>query len=347
MKTIFGLEWPVATSLDVILTLLFFILIGFFFLLYRHYQIIKKRQELLEQNFILKVRQIGLTRSQSQALSDIMALVPEKNRNRLFTDPLLFESALSKHPDVITGADETAEKREARCKNIAVMHEKLYHNTAYQRPLDALSEIADDTAACLSVADAPPLIAKLSGKEGNTLRLTLFGMADAAEIAGKQASFYFFRAGDAEYRFESIISPAEGQIVSTPIPETFTRGTDVRHPYVETDIPCLMTVQPLRNPASAVEPAEEQHEEQIETIGASVTRLNEHEVVVRFARPLAFNRHYTIELEINEFKIRSELRMMSGGSPYETGPHFLTFKFVDLSPIAGDILRKYVAERLG
>ncbi len=345
MKTIFGLEWPVATSLDIILTFLFFVLILFFFLLYRHYQVLKKRQALLEQNFILKVRQLGLTRSQSQALSDIMALVPEKNRNLLFTDPLLFESALSKRPGVITGEDEAADKQEARCKNISVMYEKLYHHAAYQNPLDTLGEIPAGTAVCITGVDIPPMFAKVAGKEGQSLRLEGFGTADPALIAGKQASFYFFRAGDAEYRFESIISSVEGQVISTPVPETFTRGTDVRHPYVETDIPCLITVRPLRNPASAAEPAEQ--EEEPETIGASIMRLNEHEVVVRFARPLAFNMHYTVEFEINDFKIRSEVRMMSGGSPYESGPHFLAFKFVDISAIAADILKKFVAERLG
>jgi len=97
----------------------------------------------------------------------------------------------------------------------------------------------------------------------------------------------------------------------------------------------------------SLEEGESMEVEQIETIAAAIARLNEHEAVIRFARPLAFNMLYTIEFEIDEFKIRSEVKMMSGGPPYETGPHFLTFKFVDLSVMARDMLKKYVAGRLG
>ena len=127
MKTVLGLEWPVADTIDIALIFVFILLVLLFFGLMMYYLNQKKKQAQEQQYFLYKTKQLGLTTAQTKMLNSIIVMISLRNLRRMLTESALFESAIKSFLEYLTRKGETGESLQPVCRDLAITHEKLYH----------------------------------------------------------------------------------------------------------------------------------------------------------------------------------------------------------------------------
>ena len=145
--------------------------------------------------------------------------------------------------------------------------------------------------------------AKLIEKSDSNILLQLFrNIKNLPELKfGEIYEFYLWRSGDAEYIFKAkVVSYDNGRVI-IDTPSEFTRGKEVRRPYIDVSIPCELYL-----------PEELKVEgESYESITGIIHKLNEYEVVIRLAQKLDYRINYILNFKLDEFKVNTSIHLMS------------------------------------
>ena len=209
MKTIFGVEWPVADTLEVTLVLLFLLVVGLFFFLMWYYLNLKKKQAQEQQYFLYKTKQLGLTAAQTKMLNSIIVMISLRDLRRMLTESSLFESSIESFFEYLDRKGETGESLLPVCRDIVITHEKIYHAATYRKPLDSIREIEKNTLLYFHDDQNRCFIGKVTGAEEQAISLRLLhSHKDNPLPAGSGVDVLIWRTGDAEYTFKTVVVEA-------------------------------------------------------------------------------------------------------------------------------------------
>ncbi len=341
--TVFGVRWRVAPLWEVGLTLLVILLVIAFFALLKYNQYLKLKKLSLEQIFIYKARQRGLTGYQIRILQHIVALSKLSSPEIIFINKALFETGLVKFLQYIAKLKEPPDDLKDIFKDIVITFERIYNPVEYQQPLDSLEDISTDTLVCGYSSTGRTFLAKIMLIAEDTIHCRYFRKSGQLpdEIITEPVSIFFFRNGDAEYSFESEITAIQENTILLKKPEVIKRGKEVHHPYIQTLIPC--SIQKKKDDKE--EEAIIQHDHS-GPVNGTIERINEFEAVVRVETTLQYQNEYTLFFTLENFKIEIVSKILASRTITKEKIIYYTFKFIEMSEAAGNVISKYVKERL-
>ena len=342
MKTIFGVEWPIPDIIGISLTLLFLLLILGFYLLFRYNQSLQSKKSQAQQLFLFKTRQLGLSNFQVRMLNGIVDTLRLADPMKIMEGPELFESAIGSFLTLLSEKHEKGESLAPICQDLIITYEKLYHPTAFRRPLERISDIEDRQLLYLTTRDETVFIGKLIKKEDSRFVLQVFRSPQRIVTIreGEPLTVFLWRAGDAEYTFNSKLLAVGPNTVEIEVPQEFDRGKEVRHPFVDVIIPCIIT--------ELIAAQEGQREEQrtpVEMNGI-IYKLHADELIMRIPRKLDYNKTYVISFTLADFKMRITAIIIAERTIHEENVYYNTFRFIEISDAAKAILKKYISEHL-
>lgn len=341
--TVFGVRWRVAPLWEVGLTLLVILLVIAFFALLKYNQYLKLKKSSLEQIFIYKARQRGLTGYQVRILQHIVALSKLSSPEIIFINKALFETGLVKFLQYIAKLKEPPEDLKDIFKDIVITYERIYNPVEYQQPLDSIEDISTDTLVCGYSSTGRAFLAKIMLIAEDAIHCRYFRKPGQLpdEIITEPVSIFFFRNGDAEYSFESEIIAIKENTIILKKPEVIKRGKEVHHPYIQTLIPC--TIQKKKEEKE--EEAIIQHDD-TGPVNGTIERINEFEAVIRVETTLQYQNEYTLFFTLENFKIEIVSKILASRTITKEKIIYYTFKFIEMSEAARNVISKYVKERL-
>lgn len=339
VDTVFGIKWRDALApLDVILIVIIVVLALSLYILFKYS--IKMKEEALKANllFQFKIKKYGFTGLQRRIINHIVELQKLKDKQLIFSNPELFEASIGNILTYMKGVMEDGESLVNVCKDLIITYEKLYHYTQVRKPIDRISDISPGVLLYFYLDPSIVYVGKLVRNEETTMTLQVFrshSILPEIEI-GENYNFYFWRAGDAEYIFNSKVILYELRQVTIKTPSEFTRGKEVRRPYIDVLLQCsLVLTDPLYHTTGLGEP---------EPIASTILKMNEHEVVMRQTEKLDFKYSYTINFEIDEFKVKAIVNVIADKTIVEGNIHYYTCKIEEISEAAKEVLHKYLRD---
>jgi len=342
--TVFGVRWRVAPLWEVGLTLFVILLVIAFFALLRYHQYLKLKKSSLEQLFIYKARQRGLTGYQVRILQHIVTLSKLSSPEIIFINKALFENGLVKFLQYIAKSKEVTEDLKDIFKDIVITFEKIYNPTEYQEPLNSIDEISADTLVCGYSNTGRAFLAKIMLITEDAIHCRYFRKPGelSDEIITELVTIFLFRNGDAEYSFETEITAIQENTIIVKKPEAIKRGKEVHHPFIQTLIPCSIQ---RKKEDKEEEEAIIQHDGN-EPVNGTIERLNEFEAVVRVEKTLQYQNEYTLFFTLENFKIEIVSKILASRTITKEKIIYYTFKFIEMSEAAQNVISKYVKERL-
>lgn len=332
-KTVFGLIWPAADTRDILLILLVILLLFLFFILLRAYLKANKNLSHEYQYMLFKAKSKGLTNFQYRILSGMTDMLHLKKPSYIITNPELYERSIGRFIRFLTSKEEDEHSLIKIFKDIVITYEKMYKDIKHKRPLESLEQLEAGHLLFFYTDTLEMYMGKILSTQIEKIDLQLFRRQ--SELKNMQEDelihCYLWRPGDAEYLFDSKILSIENAAVSIARPETFTRGEEVRLPYVNVIIPCTLTYQ--------------QDEEPV-TIEETIYKLGEQEIVIHSTHELQYRVMYTVSFAVADFTISSPLVMLSDKTVHEKGVSYYTFKMTELSDPARQVIRSYIYEHI-
>lgn len=342
--TVFGVRWRVAPLWEVGLTLFVILLVITFFALLRYHQYLKLKKSSLEQLFIYKARQRGLTGYQVRILQHIVTVSKLSSPEIIFINKALFENGLVKFLQYIAKSKEVTEDLKDIFKDIVITFEKIYNPIEYQEPLNSIDEISADTLVCGYSNSGRAFLAKMMLIAEDAIHCRYFRKPGELpdEIITEPVTIFLFRNGDAEYSFETEITAIQENTIILKKPEAIKRGKEVHHPFIQTLIPCSIQ---KKMTDKEVEEAIIQHDDG-EPVNGTIERLNEFEAVVRIEKTLQYQYEYTLFFTLENFRIEIVSKILASRTITKEKIIYYTFKFIEMSEAAQNVISKYVKERL-
>jgi len=340
--TVWGVKWRIAPVWEVLLGIVIIGLIIAFFGLLRYYQTLKKKKASAYQLFLFKTKQKGLTNFQSKILHSMADMLNLPRPEQIFNNPGLFESAIGNFMPYLMNSEETKDSLESICHDLIITYEKVYHAAQFKEPLADLHSLELDTLLYFKTEEDNVAIGKVDTITTDSINIVFFRKPKdiMTRFMDRDIDVYFWRSGDAEYSFTSHVNNIEGNIINIPIPETFNRGKEVRHPYVEVIIPCV--ISEISDTDSKAGTGKEQPGE----INGTLNRLNEYEAVVRINQELDYNIEYSLKFKMSDFKIDIVCQLLSDRTIAEEEIYYVTFKLLRMSEPARNIIKQYISEHL-
>ena len=77
-----------------------------------------------------------------------------------------------------------------------------------------------------------------------------------------------------------------------------------------------------------------------------IYKLNENEIVARVSQEIDFKRDYMVSFQVANFNVKARSAVIADRTIHEENIHYYAFKFIEVSPVAQNILKSYVTERL-
>ncbi len=284
----------------------------------------------------LKFSQFDLNLQQSRILRKMITLCRPETPEEIFKDPLLFETSVNFLLADELNLDERAEPLEAICKNIIMAYEKIYHHSDVRQPLALLTEIEENRLIYLTSDTGDSYIGKITGRDAGVFRINLLGSTGAGEglAAEKTVRAYIWRSGDSGYYFNPEIIRVQNSFVDISIPEKFDREPEPLHVFVDTIIPCTLSVP---SPDG---------EHDGETVNGVIFKLNEYEVIIRTPTRLDYQKKYQVSFKLSDFKIKAEGQMIRFRFVAENRVYHYNCKFTEISGAARTIIRNHMVESL-
>jgi hypothetical protein len=339
METVWGVKWPIPSSFELFIIILVFFLVILFLVLFRYNLYFKRQKMHAQQLFLFKTKQLGLTNFQIKILNGLANTLKLKESINLLRNPDLFESSLGKFLSFLREQEEHEESLHSISIDIIKTYEKLYHPESNKKPLDRIQDLEVDILTCFFTEEREAYIGRVLEKDEKSISLKIFGSPDLLqESIDEPIKVYLWRKGDAEYTFDSKIINIENEMIYIELPEKFTRGEEVRHPYVDTIIPCTVS--------NLLSQGETERKDESEKTNGTIYKLNEFESVLRLSSKLDYEKSYALEFELSDFKMNISSKVISDRTITEEHISYYTFRFIDMSEPAKNILTGYIKEHL-
>ncbi len=343
MKTVFGFEWRIAEYPELIIAFFVFCLVVGFYILLRYNNSLQLKKIQSDQLFLFKTKQMGLTGFQQKVLNGIINTLRLGDPVRILDNPGLFESAIANFLLYLQNRQEKPDTLPSICKDIIITYEKLYHPTMFKNPLDSIDNMENDLLLYIETANGSIFIGKIQNIDGNRISLKLFRNPKTIVNAepGTPVNVFLWRAGDAEYGFQSALLSIGTATIEIETPKEFVRGKEVRHPYVDVIIPCTISEYSKSVPEETRNPKKEPPE-----MNAIIYKLHDDELVVRMSRKLDYNKTYNLNFVLADFKVRVVAIIISDRTLQEENVFYFTFRYTEITEAAKSIIKKYVSEHL-
>ena len=335
VDTIFGIKWrDAASSTEITVAILVIVLAIIAYSLYKYNLKLKDRIIHARLLFQFKIKQFGLTGLQRRIVNHIIENRKLKNPQIIFKNPDLFEESIGEILVHLKSGAEDGESLVNICKDIIITYEKLYHHISARKPIEQISDIEGGVLLYFYLNPSVVYVGKLVEKGASKMTLRLFRNfknLPEIEIDGIY-DFFFWRSGDAEYIFKTKIISYNDDRVVIDMPSEFTRGKEVRRPYIDVLIACVFS---LPEELKSVD-------EHTETISGAILKLNEHELVIRLAQKLDYRIIYTLNFKIDEFKVNATIQLIADKTITEGETHYYTCKIIEISEAAKIVLHKLI-----
>lgn len=326
---------------EVMLTMFVIALIIVFFALLKYNQHLKLKKSSIEQLFIYKARQKGLSGYQVRILTHIVTLIKLNSPEIIFINRSLFESGLIKFIQYIANVKEPFADLKDIFKDIIITYERVYNSSEYQQPLGTIDDLTSDTMIAGYSQSGRNFLAKIMLITDDALHCKYFRKPGQLpnEIVEEPVSIQFFRCGDAEYSFDSEISGVKDTIIIINKPTIIKRGKEVHHPFIQTLIPVTiehkidMDDAPIQAPEATL-------------LHGTIERLNEFEAVVRTEYILRYQNEYILIFTLDNFKIEISSTIIASNIAAKEKLSYYTFKLIEMSDAARNVINKYVRARL-
>jgi len=342
MDTIFGFRWRIADYSEILIALLVVVVAIAFFILLRYNQHLKNKKIQAEQLFLFKIKQLGLTNFQVKILDGIIHTLNLADAGLILEDPGLFESAIARFLAYLKSRGEKVDSLSSICRDLIITYEKLYNHSTFKTPLQSIQEMEAGRLLYITTSTNCTFIGKISTIEEGKLTLAIFRSARDINIPEEaDADAFIWRTGDAEYSFKTRILSVTGNTVTILLPEEFSRGKEVRHPYIDTIIPCTISPAP-----SAQAEASKTGKSDGEPLSAVIHKIHQDELIVRTSRKLDYRQSYIISFVMSDFKMRITAVVIADRTIQEENVLYLTFRYTEISEAARSILRTYIQDHL-
>ena len=347
MKTLFGIEvlfgptdsWPTPEPLEIIIGSIIITLLLSILFLVRYNAILKNRQSQAHQLFLFKARQLGLSNYQFKIINGLVNNSSIRDPNTIFTNPEIFENSIGIFLDYLKKRNEEAEALVNIGKDIIITYEKLFHHATYRKPINSIAEIDENSLICLINSNNEIIIGKTKANNDTGIFIQIFRkIAQIQHIVNKDLKAYLWRSGDAEYTFKTRIINYDNNLFQLELPIEFERGKEVRLPYIEVMLPCTIMSESGSNDTP--------EDSNSKTIAGNIFKINESEAVVRISQSLDYKTNYYLAFEIDSFNIKINTKLLAERTFLEQGIHYYTFKFLEISEVAENILKKYIKTHL-
>ncbi len=329
---IFGITWPGpgVFGIAIVLSMLLLGLIVYIILLYLKAK--EKEKAHNYQLFLFQVKRKGLNNFQIKILNNMAAYLKLKSPTTLIKDANLFESILSGFSDYLKRNSLNIEENESICKELIIIHEKLYRQKAQYQSLQSMEEIEDGQLIHIEGPEENSYIGKISGRGKNILAVKLISnKKDFKNFKeGMALKITIIRVNDGEYLAETTCKGIEEDNILIAMTDNLKRIREFRHQYISTMIPA--TIIPER-------PSEDVQEEKIE---GTIFRLNEFECEIRTDIVLNYNTKYTIFFEIPDFSFKIVSHLVASRTVENGKIYYSTMKFFEMSKAASSVLKKFI-----
>jgi hypothetical protein len=336
VDTVFGIKWRDAiSSNEIYMIVLVFILVIIAYSLYKYN--LKLNERLLHARllFQFKIKQFGLTGLQRRIVNHIVETRKLKNPQDIFKNPVLFEECIGEILSYLKSGAEDGESLVSIFKNLIITYEKLYHHIIIRKPVEKISDIEDGVLLYFYLDKSVVYVGKLIEKSDSQMMLQLFrNIKQLPELEMDDIyEFFLWRSGDAEYIFKAKILSYSNDRIVINMPSEFTRGKEVRRPYIDVFIVCTLS------PPGDLKP---DNDEQTEPVPGTVIKLNEHELVIRLGVKLDYLIQYVVNFKIDEFKVSTSVQLIADKTISEGNTHYYTCKMTEISEAAKTVLHKLI-----
>ncbi len=341
VDTIFGIKWRDAiSSTEVSIALIIIVLIITAYCLYKYNLRLNERILHARLLFQFKIKQFGLTGMQKRIVNHIVETRKLKDPQIIFKNPDMFEESMG---DILSyfksGTTEEGESFVNICKDIVITYEKLYHHSFAKKPIEKISDIEEGIMLYFYLNPSAVYVGKLIEKNDSKIILQLFRHTRHLQEIEIDSTYDFFlwRSGDAEYMFRAKLLSYDDSRVVIEMPAEFTRGKEVRRPYIDVFVECTLSIPEELKTGS---------DEATGQIPATIVKLNENEFVIRLSQKLDYRIKYAVDFKIEDFKVNAPVQLMADKTISEGDIHYYTCKIIELSDAAKRVLHKLINDNL-
>ncbi len=330
-QTVGIFHWQVGSVQNILIFLVIItVIVGGLFFLYSVYVKYRNNQIHDHQLFLFKLKKIGLSSFQIKLLNNLIEILRLTNKLDIFTNPVLIETAIKKFIQYLHNQHEPEDSIASIAKEITIIYDKLFFPSIFKKPLDSLLDLELNQILYFSSPDKKIFLSKLIGKTVREFEIDILNDEFSFAI-NDLLNVFIWRIGDAEYVFETNITGIEKNIVTITIPPEFSRGKEVRHPYIEILTPSIL---------------KEADSKDDKKIAATLYKINDYEAVIRVNEKLNYNKSYNLEFEIDDFKFEILVRILSNKIIEEGATKYYTLKFEQMSEPARAILKRFMYDHL-
>jgi len=329
---------------SIIMSPLFFILLagGVIYFIYRtmkkYDQGSKSETAQGQQLLLFKAKQIGLSNYQFKILNGITDMLHLEKPSLIMDDYRLFERSIERFVSFASKMGEKDASLESICRDLIITYEKIYHPADIRKPLTSIRDLEINTLTTLCLENHRFLIAKLRDFTKDRMMLRLFAKINEIESIepGMDMRIIFWRSGDAEYEFKSVVLARNQSEVELQIPSELTRGQTVPHPLVDIVIPCTLIEKSSLT-------GNESSGKKIQT---DIFKINEYEALIRCGIKLEHSQNYSIEFTMSGFTVRSDVQILRERFIADRKIYYFNLKFVGISEAARTIISNFITEHL-
>ncbi|MCX7680062.1 MAG: hypothetical protein N2316_12725 [Spirochaetes bacterium] len=335
--------WPSLNPIIAAIVGGIFLLIFILFLIVKHYYRIKDKKLKAHQLFLFSCRKKELTNYQYKILKGLVDIININDPNIIFRDQSLYESSIGSFLSYLSKSSHDTETLLSICRDIIIIHEKLYNPSPYRKPIRSIEEIDEGSLVALFSESNDVCIAKVISIREGIISMKFFRNEEIpSSFLNKTATLYLWRSGDAEYTTTLRDIQVVGNTIVARAPSLLTRGKEVRFPYLEVMIPCQIKI-------INTSPKHDENEEltkQIELPG-TIYRLNEYEAVARIGEKVDYGKNYIIRFTIYDFNVAFESKIIGEKFIHDQNEYYVTFRFLEGSEAAHNVLKQYLSDHRG
>jgi hypothetical protein len=336
MKTVWGVEWPIATPIEAIFVVVVVLLILFIFVGIRYYERLKSERIHDSQLFLFKLKRKGFANFQIKIINNMVEILRLPNILDFITHSEHFDSAAGKFLEFLKDKKESEESLLSICNEMTLIHDRLYYPSPYRKPLSSMNDIEIGQILYFSTEFRYVYIGKVTGKTEKEISIKIYEPRKKLQplSRGIRIDVFMIRIGDAEYSFITQTLGLEKNILTIGMPSDYVKEKEFRHPYIDIILPCRIRSE------------ETEPDSTTDIMNGTIFKLNEYEAVVRVQNKLNYRKKYWMNFEISEYKTAILTQILANKTVEEENILYYTLKFEKLSDSAKQVLTKFVKDHL-
>ncbi len=336
MKTVWGVEWPIATPVEAIFVIVVVLLILFIFVGIRYYERLKSERIHDTQLFLFRLKRKGFSNFQIKIINNMVEILRLSNILDFLNNPEHFDSAAGMFLAFLKEKKESEESLLSICSEMTLIHDRIFYPSPYRKPLSGMNDIETGQILYFSTEFRYVYIGKVTGKTGTEISIRIYEPRKKLQplSGGIRIDVFMIRIGDAEYSFTTQTKSLEKNILTIGMPADYVKEKEFRHPYIDIILPCSIRTE------------ETGAESRTDILNGTIFKINEYEAVVRVQNKLNYRKKYFLDFEIEGYKTDILTQILANRTVEEENILYYTLKFEKLSDAAKEVLLKFVKDHL-